>query len=1219
MSIFSKEVNRVNDIKFVNYSTENGLLQSSVKAIKQDIRGYLWVGTHGGLHRFNGEKFEILKDKNGENGLHHSFIRELFEDTYGNMWIISKSGISYFNYAEGKIEKFYEVSGRSMEQLGDKLYLGSDSGMYTINPNSFEINKIESELLNELVIFSIAKFENKLVLGTHKGLFYYNPVDGKLEKGLLDDKINRIVNTGEKTYVLTDNQVLYLNKDKKLSLIYEEELGLFSDVNYYKSILYIACDKGLMTIDEKTGKKSFYNHIVSDRYSLPNDKITSLYRDKNEILWIGSYTGGLSKENKIKYIRNFDSSEKGNLINNNIHAMIFGDKNEILIGHDKGFSVYDKESSKTKNLLENMPVWSIEKDEKYYYLGTKNNGLFIFDKNFKLIKNLVFSEIIENIKRINVIFNEKDFLLIGTYGNGLIKLNKKDYSYEIFSVQTKNLASNFVWDIEKGNNNEYYLGTEDAGIIILNLVSKSYKLINTQNSGIKENTMWQLKKYGDNLYIGTWDSGLYKYNLKTKKTIHYNTKNGLLDDTIYAIETVDGKVWVSSDMGIAEILENGEINVYDISHGLQDNEFNIGASLVDFVKKEVYFGGIKGISVIPVKKQNKKSGYYIYLDRIMTNFEEVRDLSKIKLPYDNSYLVFNLAVLDFFNSGKSKVEYRLKGFDKEWHSTTEKTIQYTNLPSGDYKFEAYGINNEGIKSENSIEVNIVVGENPFWNIWTMYFYVIMIILITYGASRFYIRDKLLHEKINCEALEKEKILEIKDAKENFLSNMSHEIKNPLQSILSASEILKFQNFGNPEKYINVIWKSTESLLYLVNDILDISKFEKNKIKLRNDFFSLRALFEEMKETYEIEASNKNLVFTSEIEVDSYTDIIFSDEMKIKQILNNLLSNALKYTFEGEIYFLLKLFEEEDKSYLRIMVKDTGIGIKEHMLPKIFDMYERDNAENLKIKGAGLGLSITKNLVETLKGVINTESMFNFGSIFTVELPVEVQNIIIEEEKIELKKINGKVLLVEDNMIIAEMTKDILENIGLEVDYTFSGRNALMLADSSYDLVISDYYLEDLRGDKILSEIKEKVKGIKTVLMTAESPENIEKVEVDMILYKPIRIEKIYEGLMKIFKNEKLDSYKEYLLKLNMSNQEIKKLIEDNYREIEEGLNKARENSDEKLYKKTVHKLKGSISFWGNDNLEELTNNLSDTFDNDISFEENLKEIKREIDRITKNI
>ncbi len=731
--------------------------------------------------------------------------------------------------------------------------------------------------------------------------------------------------------------------------------------------------------------------------------------------------------------------------------------------------------------------------------------------------------------------------------------------------------------------------------------------------------MWQLKKYGDNLYIGTWDSGLYKYNLKTKKTIHYNTKNGLLDDTIYAIETVDGKVWVSSDMGIAEILENGEINVYDISHGLQDNEFNIGASLVDFVKKEVYFGGIKGISVIPVKKQNKKSGYYIYLDRIMTNFEEVRDLSKIKLPYDNSYLVFNLAVLDFFNSGKSKVEYRLKGFDKEWHSTTEKTIQYTNLPSGDYKFEAYGINNEGIKSENSIEVNIVVGENPFWNIWTMYFYVIMIILITYGASRFYIRDKLLHEKINCEALEKEKILEIKDAKENFLSNMSHEIKNPLQSILSASEILKFQNFGNPEKYINVIWKSTESLLYLVNDILDISKFEKNKIKLRNDFFSLRALFEEMKETYEIEASNKNLVFTSEIEVDSYTDIIFSDEMKIKQILNNLLSNALKYTFEGEIYFLLKLFEEEDKSYLRIMVKDTGIGIKEHMLPKIFDMYERDNAENLKIKGAGLGLSITKNLVETLKGVINTESMFNFGSIFTVELPVEVQNIIIEEEKIELKKINGKVLLVEDNMIIAEMTKDILENIGLEVDYTFSGRNALMLADSSYDLVISDYYLEDLRGDKILSEIKEKVKGIKTVLMTAESPENIEKVEVDMILYKPIRIEKIYEGLMKIFKNEKLDSYKEYLLKLNMSNQEIKKLIEDNYREIEEGLNKARENSDEKLYKKTVHKLKGSISFWGNDNLEELTNNLSVTFDNDISFEENLKEIKREIDRITKNI
>ena len=549
----------------------------------------------------------------------------------------------------------------------------------------------------------------------------------------------------------------------------------------------------------------------------------------------------------------------------------------------------------------------------------------------------------------------------------------------------------------------------------------------------------------------------------------------------------------------------------------------------------------------------------------------------------------------------------------------EKNAKYFNLPSGEYKLEAYIINEEGIKSEESIELEIEVKKNYFWNIWSFYIYLGLTILISYFVSKIYIKYKLLQETLSYEALEKQKILDIKDAKENFLSNMSHEIKTPLQSILSAAEILKFQDFGNPEKYINVIWKSTESLLYLVNDILDISKFEKNKIKVKNDFFSLNTLFENMKEIYEIEAQNKNLEFTSKIQISSYTDIVFSDEMKIKQILDNLLTNAIKYTFQGEVYFSLKLYEKEGQNYIKIIVKDTGMGIKEEMLSKIFDSYERDDAENLKIRGAGLGLSITKILVEKMRGNIDVESMYHFGTIFTVDLPVEIQNIIFEEEKVEIKKINGKVLLVEDNVLVAEMTKDILENIGLEVDYTFSGRNALMLADSTYDLVISDYYLDDLRGDRVLYEIKNNLKGIKTVIMTAESPENVSDLDVDLILYKPIRIEKIYEGLLKIFRNEKLDSYKEYLLKLNMNNQEIKKLIEDNYKEIEEALIKSRENLDEKLYKKTVHKLKGSISFWGNDNMEQLTNDLNEAFSNDIVFESILKEIEKEIERIIKNI
>lgn len=1033
--IYPLNVFEANDIKFTTYSTENGLSQSSVKSIIQDRKGYLWVGTMGGLQRYNGNTFEIMESAKENGGLYHSFVRKLFEDSQGNIWILTKSGISYFNYKNNVIQKYAPISARSIIEVDGTIYVGSDNGLYSIQLKTFEIKKESNAKIDEHVVYSLGFFYGKIIVGTDSGLLIYDKESKIIKEVSINEKILNIAYSKD-LYILTNDNVYKMDESFNKSLVYSENNGVFSDMNIHNNKLYIGYRNGLLVLNENGNDGTAYKHIPSDKYSLPNSYVLSLFRDNSDVLWIGTSTGGLSKENKIKYLRNFDGNNKYGIPNNNVHTIFLDKLNRIWVGHDEGFSIYNRETKKAKNFLSNEEIWAITEYNNEFYIGSKSGKLYVYDINGNLKNEFKLNEKIKDIKGINTIYCESGFILVGTYGNGLIKIDRKNFSFSIFNVENKNFSNNFIWDIEKTGLNEFYIGTEDNGIVVFNPKTGNYRVVNKDNSPLKENVAWQLKKYKDYMIIGTWDSGLYLYNVNSKKYLHYDTNNGLPDNTIYSIQVYNDKIWVSTDNGIAELsLKNNSVNVYDVNDGLQDNEFNIGASYLNETDNEIFFGGIKGSSALPISKDLKHSKFYVYLEKIMIDFKEysIKD-EEVKMTYRNSYISFNLSVLDFLNNNKNIVKYKLVGFDNEWNQTKEKTIQYTNLKSGNYVFTAYGINSEGDKSSNSIEIKVHISSNPLWNIYSILLYILILIGVIYFILKSHFNSKILHEKLKYEEMEKESAIEAKEIKETFLSNMSHEIRTPLFSIITAIESIRTLELKDEKlnKYIDVIWRSSDILFGIVNNILDISRLD--KIGLNKKSFDLKKLFDDFAVSYEEQAKRKKLFFISHYINNSKYNFIYSDQIKIEQVIGNLLSNAVKYSFDGTIEFIMEIVSKGDKSILNILIKDQGIGIKESMHSKVFDRYERVEEDTEKILGTGLGLTLVKSLVEKLGGSVSLKSNEGKGTSFYVTIPVEIKeekNEIIKETNYR-EKLVGNVLLVEDNELVHEMTKDMLEKIGFTI-------------------------------------------------------------------------------------------------------------------------------------------------------------------------------------------
>lgn len=395
-----------------------------------------------------------------------------------------------------------------------------------------------------------------------------------------------------------------------------------------------------------------------------------------------------------------------------------------------------------------------------------------------------------------------------------------------------------------------------------------------------------------------------------------------------------------------------------------------------------------------------------------------------------------------------------------------------------------------------------------------------------GRLQSYIRD--ITRRTNIEKLKREKEIAQRSnqVKQHFIANMSHDMRTPLSGIIGFTNLLMETNLDKRQmEYTGFIKESSDTLLNLVNDVLDISRIEEGKIQLTFEHFNIIKLIEQEIEYFRFKTDENDITLSYTID-SSFPGDVKGDKNRFRQIITNLLSNAVKYTEKGKIEFMLETSKIEDNTVEgKIFVKDTGIGISDEHIETIFETFSRVDDSNTRLtEGTGLGLSITKKLVEMMNGEIGAKSKEGKGSVFwftfTVEKAKNLQGYPKTSFKDKLSLNKTRILLVEDKYINQKIVQLILEKQGCEVDIANNGEEALELyEDGKYNLIFMDIMMPKMDGITAMNKLKEKhpnlvpVIGLSAHALEGDAQRFI-KLGMDDYLAKPVTKEKLVETLFK---------------------------------------------------------------------------------------------------------
>ena len=627
------------------------------------------------------------------------------------------------------------------------------------------------------------------------------------------------------------------------------------------------------------------------------------------------------------------------------------------------------------------------------------------------------------------------------------------------------------------------------------------------------------------------------------------------------LEDEHENLWLSTNKGISKFNPiTGLFRNYDVRDGLQSNEFNQGA-YHQSKSGNMFFGGINGITKFHPDsvKDNPHIPPIVITDFQLFNKpvligidtsnnrsilkKSITETEEIELFYDDNVISFEFAALDFHIPEKNKYAFIMEGFDRDWTYTdaNRRFVTYTNLDPGVYTFRVKGSNNDGVWNEKGTALKIIITP-PWWATWWAYtLYGLFAVVLFSTSTRFYLNRQRLRHQLELELEHSEKLEEVNQMKSRFFANISHEFRTPLTLILGPTEsIIKDTSKEEIKKKAGTIKRNANRLLNLINQLLDLSKLEAGKLKLKASCGNIVSFVKGIAMSFESVGERRDILLkmkttNNEIEV-------YFDKEKMEKILTNLFSNAFKFTPEGGK--ITVVINERDDKFVEIKVKDTGIGIPEKELPKLFDrFYQVDSSHTREREGTGIGLALTKELVELHRGSIKVESKEGKWTEVTVTLPLgkehllpdeiveadespDEKKILVEEEdtltSLQLEKPLPEdfdkdktiILVVEDNADVREFIKESLEG-EYQVEEAVNGEQGVRKAESIIpDLIVSDIMMPKMDGYDLTKKLKndEKTSHIPIILLTAKT-EQESKLEglatgADDYLVKPFDTEEL---------------------------------------------------------------------------------------------------------------
>jgi signal transduction histidine kinase/CheY-like chemotaxis protein len=663
------------------------------------------------------------------------------------------------------------------------------------------------------------------------------------------------------------------------------------------------------------------------------------------------------------------------------------------------------------------------------------------------------------------------------------------------------------------------------------------------------------------LWVGTNGSGLNRFDKRTGQCTRFSTADGLPNNVIYGLlADDDGQLWMSTNKGIAcfDPLTSA-VRSFDASDGLQGDEFNRYA-FCKTADGKLFFGGVNGFNsfrpedlrpdtlpvqvwITDIKLTNRSIAFGTEGSPLTAPTHLTREL--VFAYRDAAMLTFEFATMEFSESEKHRYQYKLDGFDTDWiMAGNDRTAVYTNLDPGTYTFHVRGDNRDGLWDTKGTTFQLTVLP-PWWRTWWFFS---LCVLAVGGGVVLYIRS-LTEQKKRLERTVAQRTADLVKAKERaehseqvkqqFLANMSHEIRTPMNAIVGMSNALRRDaptDETTRSSYVDAIASSSENLLGIVNEILDLSKIEAGRLEMEKVAMEPRAVVDKLVQVMRYRAEEKGLKLEAVVTNDVPTTVE-GDPTRLNQVLMNLVGNAIKFTEQGSVRIHMEVQERlSDAIMLRCTVTDTGIGIAPDRLTRVFDEFtQAESDHSRRFGGTGLGLTICKRLIEMQGGTISVTSEVGQGSSFTFTVPYAITDQatsmagafnpqpVTVQPATELR--NLRILLAEDNKLNVMVARVELENIipGLHLDVAANGQLALdMLQANDYDLILMDVQMPLMDGYEATRAIRAMPNG-KSRLPILAMTANVMQAEVqqcldagmDGFVPKPFKQEELVEAMRQV--------------------------------------------------------------------------------------------------------
>ncbi len=1158
------------DLKARKMEFELGFDYSAVGLIRQDSKGAIWIPTFGfGIYKFDGYKLKTYSHQLGvENSLRKNRSQSTFMGENDIYWIGYGNGFSRFDTKTETFKHFYfenkDFRGSGWvwcfyeDGLGN-LWMGTAAGLIRFDKSTEEIEFFVLDEItdgNNSIIHTINKSnDGKLWIGTNYGLFSFDQgleefqkenlieSDNSLMVGTLSESIFEIVKDQNGNLWMGFGENILINFDPltgkvKKYLIPQKKPEL---IDYFSGIENLQFDENgnlwflglwgtIFQFDCETENFKAY-HLNTDNKN-ENEKILPLgfLLDREKNIWINSFSGF------------YKSDLNKTLIKHKPLPFTFPFSDFVSRANDQSvFVVMNQEKQKKVVVLDRF---SFQKKEEIIFPDplafSAINGVFEDSYNNIWISTLrpkkgkshlyKFSE----RKLTEVFVDGKTPGSMGTIfednsGNLLLGTDKiQIYDLTVNSLTPlKGIPEAYIFQIFEDHNGNLWVATHGKGVFLLQ--NNKEKIINFRKkvdgtNGISDdnvNFIYQSKS--KELWIGTMN-GLNKlvFNSieKNYEFEHFLIDDGLPNNQVTGIiEDEKNNLWIGTSNGLAKMnLETYEIQNYFEEDGLMENTFQ-----VDFLKNdktgELLLRSRNGINIFHPDSLRKNTYIppiqfthfeYFSSDGQNTTTQEIKGISykeQVTLKYRQNNFSCRFAALSYRNPSKNQYAYQLAGQNKDWiHIANKNELTFSNLAPGRYTLRVKGSNNDGIWNEEGAALKIHILP-PWWlSLWAKAGYGLLTTFLLFGVYRFQLRRKLSLE-------EAKRLKELDQVKTKLYTNITHEFRTPLTIIQGTAEQEIHQNGQITAEHnlqnAQTIQRNSAQLLTLVNQLLDLRKLESGQLALQWIQDDIIQYLKYLTESFHSHAENKGLQlhFLSEInqlEMDYDPD-------KLLYIVSNLLSNAIKFTpAGGNIYF--QVSADIPNTQLVLKVKDTGIGIEEAELPKVFDrFYQIDDSVVRKQEGSGIGLSLSKELVNLMGGQIEVNSQLGKGSVFSVSLPISqnAQKQKVNREDVYRKTLgfatppvlsNGMkekkevlsdfplVLIIEDNPdVVRYLTSCLDQQYNLLTAQ--NGQIGIQTAlDMVPDLIISDVMMPEKDGFEVCQILKEdeRTSHIPIILLTAKA-------------------------------------------------------------------------------------------------------------------------------------